>query len=81
MNDYYSDFPQPDLNTRVDAAIEKVPEHLQISISKQEIMLEATKVCKESRDFSLPGWTTWGHKDEVSRLVKVLDDLNVNQKV
>ena len=68
------DIPQPNLMTRAEAAMEKLPPHLHISIPKTHIMSEAINVCKESRDFSLCGWSTWGHKDEVDRLTKNLDD-------
>ena len=61
------DIPQPNIMTRVKSIMENLPTHLHISVPKTLITTEAINVCKESKH-------RWCHRDEVNRLVKILDD-------
>ena len=74
MYDHFSDESQPDIESRVAKAIKKLPSKYHTSVPSDTILMEATNVCNESRNFSLAGWMRWGHTDEVERLTKILDN-------
>ena len=70
---------QPCMMTRAERAMEKLPTHIYTSVPEIHIMAEAVRICEEStKEYSMRGWYTWGHADEVNRLVKTLDDYIIN---
>lgn len=75
MADYYSDFPKPQVDERVQALVSMIPPHLRMEIPMKVIEAEALHVTQElGKDYSLTGWSFFGKKDEFYHLSRRLED-------
>lgn len=77
MNDYYSDFPQPPLETRIEQATSGIPEYLKSSISAKKLDKIVYNVVKNAPEYSLSGYRVFGLSDCISKIIK---DIEVERK-
>ena len=73
MNDYYSEFPQPTLETRIEDAINGVPTYLKVTISKNKLYSLAKEVVSKGREFSLTGYRMFGLAENVQMLIEAIE--------
>jgi len=75
MNDYYSDFPKPRVDERVQSLVSMVSPHLRMEVPLKVIEAEALHVTESlGKDYSLTGWSIFGKSEEYQHLRKRLED-------
>lgn len=77
MNDYYSQFPQPPLETRINQAIDGIPDYLKSSISTKKLNKIVREVVSNAPEYSLTGYRVSGLSDCISQIIK---DIEVERK-
>ena len=75
MNDYYSQFPQPPLETRINQAIDGIPDYLKSSISTKKLNKIVREVVSNAPEYSLTGYRVSGQVSIPIRLRTSAEDL------
>ena len=73
--DYYSQFPKPQVDVRVQSLVSMVPPHLRMEVPLKVIEAEALHVTESmGKGYSLTGWSMFGKSEEYEHLRKRLED-------
>ena len=76
MNDYYSEFPKPQVDQRVQSLVSMVPPYVRMEVPLKVIEAEALQVTQElGKDYSFTGWSTFGRHEEFQHLSRRLENL------
>ena len=73
MNDYYSQYEQPEPSIRAKNALDVMPKDLTAPFSLDELEKIALDVVSVSKNYSLTGYGMFGKAEEVNRLRNVLE--------
>lgn len=72
MNDYYSNFPQPPVEERIQNAINGLPEFVKSSVTAEKLLDITREIASKSPDYSLSGYRIFGAREEINKITDAI---------
>ena len=72
MNDYYSNFPQPPVEERIQNAINGLPEFVKSSVTEEKLLDITREIASKSPDYSLTGYRIFGAREEINKITDAI---------
>ena len=72
MNDYYSNFPQPPVEERIQNALNGLPEFVKSSVTEEKLLDITREIVTNSPEYSLTGYRISGAWEEINKITDAI---------
>lgn len=79
MNDYYSWFPQPAVEVRIEDTMRGIPNYLKDAISKRKLRKIVHETVNSSPEYSLTGYRMFGLPETINLSIKAIESARTSK--